>query len=437
VCEVLGIVERDYFGLKYHSSQGGRSWLNLRNSIKLQLGQQAREPYVFDLRVKFFVNPSQVLQDKTKSQFFHNLKRQLRDGKFRFSDRMQLAQAVALASQAEYGFGYNPERPSYRSYCMEGEWNEELEAAIALQHIRASQHTRQEAMKEFLKVFADHPDYGMQTHLLDPTRNDDRIAVGVSMKAIDVFNRSGQRNSGPMLHRVNDVRCCGKQLTLTSRAYGETSPRKETFYLPSQEAATTLERAITEYHTFYHRATVDLRESPRFTNPVDAICCKLSSHWRRHRRVYRYDVTRTCREAFFLSWDRLQKQRQEEAYADTSDPANYYHFVDDSPQMEEDIIYSDTDSAYMFDISTTRQSTDSLNSDRSDMETTKDSASLPIASIDFECRICMDSAIDTVFCPCGHAVCCKSCSQRVKSCPICRGTIHLRQQLFLPTIPTM
>jgi hypothetical protein len=66
VCEVLGIVERDYFGLKYHSSQGGRSWLNLRNSIKLQLGQQAREPYVFDLRVKFFVNPSQVLQDKTK-----------------------------------------------------------------------------------------------------------------------------------------------------------------------------------------------------------------------------------------------------------------------------------------------------------------------------------------------------------------------------------
>lgn len=66
VCGVLGIVERDYFGLKHHSAHSGRVWLNLRNSIKLQLGQQPREPYVFDLRVKFFVSPSQLLQDKTR-----------------------------------------------------------------------------------------------------------------------------------------------------------------------------------------------------------------------------------------------------------------------------------------------------------------------------------------------------------------------------------
>ena len=238
-----------------------------------------------------------------------------------------------------------------------------------------------------------------------------------------------------MLHRIIDARCCGKQMTVASQEDGETAPRKENFYLPSHEAAKTLERAITEYHTFYHRATVDFRDSPRFANPVDAICCKLSSHWRRHRRIYRYDVTRTCREAFFLSWDKLQKQRQG-AYMDTSDPENYYHFVDDGPEME-DIIYEDSDSdseAYMYDISTTRKSTDSLDSNRSDMETTKDSASLPIPRIDFECRVCMDSNIDTVFCPCGHAVCCKSCSQRVKACPICRGVIHLRQQLYLPTM---
>ena len=36
----------------------------------------------------------------------------------------------------------------------------------------------------------------------------------------------------------------------------------------------------------------------------------------------------------------------------------------------------------------------------------------------YECKICLNDRISTYFIPCGHAVCCKSCSN-VCMCPIC------------------
>jgi len=39
------------------------------------------------------------------------------------------------------------------------------------------------------------------------------------------------------------------------------------------------------------------------------------------------------------------------------------------------------------------------------------------------CKVCMDAQVDTVFMPCGHLVCCNSCSPRMHNCPICRKRI--------------
>ena len=40
-----------------------------------------------------------------------------------------------------------------------------------------------------------------------------------------------------------------------------------------------------------------------------------------------------------------------------------------------------------------------------------------------ECKICMENTIDTVLLECGHQCCCRSCSNGLRNCPICRGTI--------------
>ena len=53
----------------------------------------------------------------------------------------------------------------------------------------------------------------------------------------------------------------------------------------------------------------------------------------------------------------------------------------------------------------------------------------------FTCQCCADAAINTVFIPCGHLVCCADCSSKVDNCPLCRTDIQQVQPVFLPDIP--
>ena len=146
-------------------------------------------PLVMPRPLNLFVCP--------RSRFYHDLKRHLRTGKFRFSDSNSLARLVALASHTDFGFGSNPNRgATHRCYCMEGEWSESLETAVTLQRIRISQYTRQEAINEFLKIIADHPAYGVETHTLDANKNNERIAIELGMRDLYFVNRKGQTERG-------------------------------------------------------------------------------------------------------------------------------------------------------------------------------------------------------------------------------------------------
>lgn len=64
VCERLGIIEVDYFGLQYTGSKGESLWLNLRNRISQQVDNVSL--CRLKLRVKFFVEPHLILQDQTR-----------------------------------------------------------------------------------------------------------------------------------------------------------------------------------------------------------------------------------------------------------------------------------------------------------------------------------------------------------------------------------
>lgn len=39
------------------------------------------------------------------------------------------------------------------------------------------------------------------------------------------------------------------------------------------------------------------------------------------------------------------------------------------------------------------------------------------------CKVCLEEDSNRVFLPCGHLVCCKSCSDQIRDCPICRERI--------------
>lgn len=37
----------------------------------------------------------------------------------------------------------------------------------------------------------------------------------------------------------------------------------------------------------------------------------------------------------------------------------------------------------------------------------------------FECKICFDDLVSTVFLPCGHCMSCKKCAAEFTKCPLC------------------
>ncbi|KAL3883108.1 hypothetical protein ACJMK2_029401 [Sinanodonta woodiana] len=47
------------------------------------------------------------------------------------------------------------------------------------------------------------------------------------------------------------------------------------------------------------------------------------------------------------------------------------------------------------------------------------------------CKICMDNVSCIVFLPCGHMVCCASCSPAMRKCPICRVLVRTAVNAFM------
>lgn len=64
VCKSLGILEKDYFGLRYLDKNGEYLWINLRNPLHEQLVPGNR--LVMDMRVKYFIKPQKILQPVTR-----------------------------------------------------------------------------------------------------------------------------------------------------------------------------------------------------------------------------------------------------------------------------------------------------------------------------------------------------------------------------------
>ena len=42
----------------------------------------------------------------------------------------------------------------------------------------------------------------------------------------------------------------------------------------------------------------------------------------------------------------------------------------------------------------------------------------------FECKICFDAVVSTVFLPCGHCMACTACGAKFHTCPLCVSAVE-------------
>lgn len=168
-----------------------------------------------------------------------------------------------------------------------------------------------------------------------------------------------------------------------------------TFRLLSQEAACALYRSITEYHAFYRCETVRNAVTDQFTRDLRETLISFFGDEESEKK-YIFDVQRTSKEVY----DHCRRV----LYKLGCDPIQN---IPASFQVKDRPPTSDVQAAQ-------------LQEQLSKMEDS------------FKCKICMDSQIDTVFCPCGHMVSCRVCAANIDLCPICRGQIERAQHVFFP-----
>lgn len=50
---------------------------------------------------------------------------------------------------------------------------------------------------------------------------------------------------------------------------------------------------------------------------------------------------------------------------------------------------------------------------------------------DYECKLCMDAPIESVFLPCGHCMACAHCARAMARCPVCMEPVSGLTQVYM------
>lgn len=377
VCDILGIrTEMDYFGLKYISVKNTELWLNLRNPVERKsLGQNNLR---FMLKVKFWVPPHLVLQETTRHQMFHQVLAELRSGRLTPQDKEAKLRLAALICQA---LSNTPVWEFYSS------WAEILGTADS-GHVIASLHKEMEGMKSsaaeywVLKEVANLEEFGEEIYEIKGWR------IGIGPQGVRLYQ--------PEQHTIpySAIRSTSTLRRLFQLWYLGPDHKEELLEIKcdSNSTASGLYRALTERHDFYSCDTVRGAVTAQYIRDLKGTIASIFNESTPLGKKYVFDIRRTCREVHDGARRALYAAKVEAAAV----AAN-----------------SATSSC---------ASADSSSAD-----------ALAIIIDALTCRVCMDSAIDTVFFPCAHVLCCNDCAQKLRNCPLCRSEVDTAKKLYLPT----
>ncbi|CAK1543338.1 unnamed protein product [Leptosia nina] len=443
VCEKLEIgAEADYFGLHVSSGSGPGRWLNLRNPLDPHRIPGGR----LDLRVKFWVPPHLLINEQTRHIFYLHAKLDLIEGRLVVADQEVARRLIAYIAQAETG-DCDPDVPTHvyeecNKIGPQGEKSEDhvdkiIEYHCEIAGMRASQ-AEYRLLKEISKlesfgeelffckpVTQSNNAHNLYCHLLyhkqqaeEPRARDDQeidggatvgcltsgqsaggcgcrlsTCVGVGPHGIVVYRPAcnGEHDIGvekqsipyTAIHRAQPLR------RIFQLSYVTEEGNEATFHvkMATSGQAAALYRAVTEKHAFYCCETVRSDVTEQFIRDLKGTIASIFNDSTTLGRRYVFDIRRTCREVH----DRARR----EAHARS----------EHEPRS--------------------RRRSASGTGDQESRSRSRSGSGLA-------CRVCMDAAMDTLFLPCRHVVCCENCAPRCNRCPLCRCEIEKLMHIFLP-----
>jgi len=431
VCESIGTVEKDYFGLQYSTNKFGSIWLNLRNRITSQLSTW-QSPLRLKLKVKYFVEPHYLLQEVTRKLFYTQLKQQLFNGKFSLTSDM-LSKALATIAQCEIGnYVQHFSQNLFDCYATVFNFTKEDEnfdiEKVIFEHQCLDNMTRSAAISQFLYIISSNTMYGMEKYsckldvqastadlsqyqanssdmngrispsLISNKHSLEDIDLLIGPKGIKIVELNTKDSKIIPFRTIHLANSVAKQIDLHIHQ-DDGSVKSVVIKSNSDSQGAALYKIITEMLAFYTWDTV--HPNVRYQHSLDFkghfIALFRPKNIPDADKQYMFDIQRTAREvhdnARRILYKKQQKLKKRKPIKQVEKNVN-----------NKSEILSSQDTSFLVD---------SINEA-------------------LTCNICCDKEIEVVFVPCGHQLCCKSCSEQIESCPFCRVSIQQKLTVFLP-----
>ena len=337
ICHILGIIESDYFGLKFTERQTGwKIWLNNRQQVKHQI--TSRPPYQLMLCVKYYTDVNLILQPTTLDAFFMTVKRQIKEGSLLLQD-VQKGTIGAFIAQAELGDIAEVGVPSgsvaeaqsqygYPEYFPE--WSGGIVKNIADEHRKLRGMPTVEAKRNFLRHASALFCYGLEmTKVI--ISDGQQAMVGIGGDAIHIFDMQWNYIRKIPYNHLTTVLYGIDNFTVrfkTRNQQQEVVNQRMKLIVPTTAIAKSLFRFTIENLTFFLHPTVDdyIRNHAHMPSMTK---CKLLLKQLLKVNIkaepgYYFDLARTKHEAYTYAWQRLHQVNQDEtnssARAEASPP---------------------------------------------------------------------------------------------------------------------
>ncbi|XP_050095711.1 protein 4.1 homolog isoform X4 [Anopheles aquasalis] len=343
VCAGLNILERDYFGLTYHTANDPRTWLDLERPVTKFFRS---DPWEVSFEVKFYPpEPAQLQEDITRYHLCLQVRNDILEGRLPCSFVTHALLGSYLV-QSELG-DYDPIEMKDRSYLKDfkiapNQTPELLDKVIDLHKTHKSQ-TPAEAELHYLENAKKLAMYGVDLHPAKDSEGVD-IMLGVCASGLLVYRDKLRINrfAWPKILKISYKR---NNFYIKIRP-GEFEQYESTigFKLENHRAAKKLWKACVEHHTFFRLMTPEPQQK---SGLFPRLGSKYRYSGRTHYETRKAPVERpapdfkrslTGKRLSSRSMDALGQQEKERAAAkDPSKDGNKRHTMSHPPDHIPDL----------------------------------------------------------------------------------------------------
>ncbi|XP_046442201.1 FERM, ARHGEF and pleckstrin domain-containing protein 1-like [Daphnia pulex] len=186
VCQQVNLLESDYFGLEYTSSENVKFWLDLEKPMNRQLELSLTDP-LLRFAVKFYApDPAQLEEEFTRYLFCMQIKQDLAQGTLQCNDKTAalIASYLVQAECGDYVAEDYPDHTYLSSYRFVPHQDPELERRIMDNHKKHIGQSPAEADLNLLETARRCELYGVKMH---PAKDPEGVPLNLAVAHMGVL----------------------------------------------------------------------------------------------------------------------------------------------------------------------------------------------------------------------------------------------------------